>query len=227
MLSTRCISALEVLQDQRQLPIPLGWSLHCRQRALLGKKVGSWTKRRRSGSRIRLPFWPTAPSAASWSTAARSSNWCRRPRARDADTTVFDAGRHVVLPGLINTHHHFYQTLTRALPARARPRAVSLAAGALSGLGAADAGVACTSRVTRGDGRNCCCPAAPPRPTITTCSRTGLEDAVDIEVEAARRLGIRVTADARLDEPVAEGRRPAARQRGAGRGHDPGRQRAV
>ena len=30
---------------------------------------------------------------------------------------IFDASRHVVLPGLINTHHHFYQTLTRALPA--------------------------------------------------------------------------------------------------------------
>ena len=28
--------------------------------------------------------------------------------------TVFDAGSHVLLPGLINTHHHFYQTLTRA-----------------------------------------------------------------------------------------------------------------
>ncbi len=29
-------------------------------------------------------------------------------------TRVFNAGRHVVIPGLINTHHHFYQTLTRA-----------------------------------------------------------------------------------------------------------------
>ena len=29
---------------------------------------------------------------------------------------VFDASRHVILPGLINTHHHFYQTLTRAHP---------------------------------------------------------------------------------------------------------------
>ncbi|WP_421227025.1 8-oxoguanine deaminase [Aeromonas jandaei] len=33
--------------------------------------------------------------------------------ARPCDQ-LFDARDHVVLPGLINTHHHFYQTLTRA-----------------------------------------------------------------------------------------------------------------
>jgi len=30
---------------------------------------------------------------------------------------ILDLKDHIVLPGLINTHHHFYQTLTRAVPA--------------------------------------------------------------------------------------------------------------
>lgn len=36
------------------------------------------------------------------------------PQAADE---IIDATNHVVLPGLINTHHHMYQSLTRAIPA--------------------------------------------------------------------------------------------------------------
>jgi cytosine/adenosine deaminase-related metal-dependent hydrolase len=35
----------------------------------------------------------------------------------EADEVLDFEGRYIVLPGLVNTHHHFYQTLTRAVPA--------------------------------------------------------------------------------------------------------------
>lgn len=31
--------------------------------------------------------------------------------------TIIDAAGHILIPGLVNTHHHFYQTLTRNVPA--------------------------------------------------------------------------------------------------------------
>ena len=35
----------------------------------------------------------------------------------DSADEVLDLDGHILLPGLVNTHHHFYQTLTRAVPA--------------------------------------------------------------------------------------------------------------
>ncbi|WP_220349033.1 hypothetical protein [Alkalilimnicola ehrlichii] len=29
------------------------------------------------------------------------------PETRDCD--IFDAGQHVIIPGLVNTHHHFFK----------------------------------------------------------------------------------------------------------------------
>jgi len=37
--------------------------------------------------------------------------------ARNREDRVIDCSTHVVVPGFVNTHHHFYQTLTRNLPA--------------------------------------------------------------------------------------------------------------
>lgn len=108
-----------------------------------------------------------------------------------APAAAFDASRHVVLPGLVNTHHHFYQTLTRAHPdainkalfpwlqalypvwARLTPDALRLATRcALTELMLS--GVTCSSD------HQYVFPA-------------GLEDALDIQAEEAGALGMRMT----------------------------------
>jgi 8-oxoguanine deaminase len=104
---------------------------------------------------------------------------------------TFDASRHVVLPGLVNAHHHFYQTLTRAHPAainrelfgwltalypiwaRLKPAQLRLAVR-----------MALTELMLSG-----CTTAADHHYLFPP----GLENAIDIEVEEARKLGLRMT----------------------------------
>jgi 8-oxoguanine deaminase len=105
--------------------------------------------------------------------------------------SVFDASSHVVLPGLVNAHHHFYQTLTRAHPdainkplfawltalysvwARLTPDRLRLAIR-----------MALTELLLSG------CTTAADHHYLYPA---GLEDAVDIAVEEARALGLRMT----------------------------------
>src|ERR1700760_849991 len=102
----------------------------------------------------------------------------------------FEAGDHVVLPGLINTHHHFYQTLTRALPA-ALDRELFPWLQALYPVWARMTPKSLELGVT----------VAMSELLLSGCTTTtdhhyvfpaGLEDAVDIEVGVAQRLGVRV-----------------------------------
>ena len=104
-------------------------------------------------------------------------------------TVPFDASQHVVIPGLINTHHHFYQTLTRATPA-ALDRTLFPWLTALYPLWA---------RLTP-EAMDLAATVALAELLLSGCTTTtdhhyvfpsGLEDGIDIEVEAARRLGIR------------------------------------
>jgi 8-oxoguanine deaminase len=106
------------------------------------------------------------------------------------DVEIFDAGDHVVLPGLINTHHHFYQTLTRAVPA-ALDRELFPWLQALYPIWAKMTPEALDLAVT----------LAMAELLLSGCTTTtdhhyvfpvGLDDAIDIEVAAAKRLGLRV-----------------------------------
>ena len=108
-----------------------------------------------------------------------------------APCTEFDASSHVILPGLINTHHHFYQTLTRALqPALGKELFDWLKAlyPVWSGLDPEGLAVATELALTE--------------LLLSGCTTTsdhhylypkGLEEAVDIQVGVAAQIGIRVT----------------------------------
>ncbi|MGF2687211.1 8-oxoguanine deaminase [Marinobacter sp. DUT-3] len=66
---------------------------------------------------IRNPLACTDPSAAGGIVVAGArivEKVAGGQQPRQPVDETFDASEHVLLPGLVNTHHHFYQTLTRA-----------------------------------------------------------------------------------------------------------------
>ncbi len=102
---------------------------------------------------------------------------------------AFEARDHVVLPGLINTHHHFFQTLTRAVPA-ALDRELFPWLKALYPIWA---------KLTP-DALDAAATVAMAELMLSGCTTTtdhhyvfpeGLEDGIDIGIAAAKKLGIR------------------------------------
>lgn len=107
-------------------------------------------------------------------------------------TETFDASAHVVIPGLINTHHHFFQTLTRAFPPALDktlfdwlialyPVWRGLTPEALASAATCALAELMLSGCTTTSDHHYVFPA-------------GLEHAIDIEIEAAGSLGMRFIA---------------------------------
>ncbi|MGO2421115.1 MAG: 8-oxoguanine deaminase [Vibrio casei] len=103
--------------------------------------------------------------------------------------TVVDARQHVVTPGLINAHHHFYQTLTRAYPDALNKELFNwlktlypVWAGLDEEMHSLSTEVALVEMMMSG-----CTTASDHHYLIPV----GLEHAIDIQVEAAKKLGIR------------------------------------
>ncbi len=104
---------------------------------------------------------------------------------------TFDASRHVLLPGLINTHHHFYQTLTRAFPtALDKPLFPWLKSLYPVWAGLHPDNIRLSSQLALAELLLSGCTTAADHHYLFP---RGLEQAVDLQVETAQELGIRVT----------------------------------
>ena len=104
---------------------------------------------------------------------------------------VFDASEHVVLPGLVNTHHHFYQTLTRAHGSALGKELFDW----LKTLYPVWAGLTpehldAATRLALAELLLSGCTTAADHHYVFP---PGLADAIDIQAAAARDLGVRVT----------------------------------
>ncbi|MFQ2918713.1 8-oxoguanine deaminase [Aeromonas allosaccharophila] len=108
--------------------------------------------------------------------------------ARPCDQ-LFDARDHVVLPGLINTHHHFYQTLTRAWgPVVNQPLFPWLKTLYPVWARLTPDGLALASKVAMAELLLSGCTLAADHHYLFP---RGMEESIDIQVETVRELGMR------------------------------------
>jgi len=104
--------------------------------------------------------------------------------------SVYDASESVLLPGLVNVHHHFYQTLTRAYPPALNKRLfpwLKTLYPVWSGLNSDHLTI--SSTIAMSELMLSGCTTASDHHYVFT---DGLENAIDIQIEAARKLGMRV-----------------------------------
>ena len=115
----------------------------------------------------------------------------RGSRPESTVDKIMDASEHVILPGLINTHHHFFQTLTRANE-RALNKELFNWLEALyptwSGLTADYLDVA--TRLALAELLLSGCTTAADHHYVFPA---GLEQSIDIQAHAASEMGMRVT----------------------------------
>lgn len=106
--------------------------------------------------------------------------------------STYDAARHVVIPGLVNTHHHMFQTLTRAHPAAINKELFPWL----------EALFPIWARNVKPDNFRLATRLALTELLLSGCTTVsdhqylfppGLESAMDIQAEEAAALGIRMT----------------------------------
>lgn len=105
--------------------------------------------------------------------------------------SIFDASQCVITPGLINTHHHFYQTLTRAFPEALNKQLFPWLKSLYPVWAKLEPGnVQYSSRLALAELLLSGCTTAADHHYLFP---QGLESAVDLQVEAAQDIGMRMT----------------------------------
>ena len=108
----------------------------------------------------------------------------------DTPAAAFDASGKVLLPGLVNGHHHFYQTLTRAHPpALNKPLLAWLKTLYPVWANLTEEAVAVSTRLALTELMLSGCTTASDHHYLFS---TTLARAIDVQAEAARELGVRV-----------------------------------